>query len=146
MDFSSITDDQLRSFQKAFQRYDKDKDDLIDTEEVKKALRALGIVPTDEEFEAMQYDLHEKVDVSSFIAVVYYFLRGADSQEELIRAFAVFDNDHDGKIPVDTAIQILTNLKHPVPRDMVDQIMAELNTNGDDLIDYSEMIRKLRPK
>ena len=76
--------------------------------------------------------------------MIYYFLRGADTREELIKAFAVFDKDKDGLIDVQTAKDILTNLKHPVPEEQVDELMKKLDQNGK--IDYAQMICELRPQ
>ena len=105
----------------------------------------VGIVPTQEELRAMLTEINnEDVSISDFILVSYYFLRGADTRDELIRAFAVFDEDNDGKIDVETIRNILANLRHPVPKEQIDEIVAKLEKDG--AIDYAEMIRELRPQ
>lgn len=140
-----LSDEQLRSFKRAFDHYDKDKDGSIDANDFKSALKMVGIIPTSDELEAMLQDINnEKITLVDFVAVIYYFLRGADTREELIKAFAVFDKDKDGLIDVQTAKDILTNLKHPVPEEQVDELMKKLDQNGK--IDYAQMICELRPQ
>jgi Ca2+-binding EF-hand superfamily protein len=142
-----LTDDQLKSFKRAFDHRDKDQDGHVNRDEFKAALKLVGIIPTDDEFRAMLEDIgKESIDLLDFVSVIYYFLRGADSREELIRAFAVFDKAGDGKIPVETAVQILTNLKHPVPREQVDELMQKLDHGNSGKVDYAAMIRELRPE
>lgn len=140
-----LSDEQLRSFKRAFEHYDKDKDGSIDENEFKSALKMVGIIPTSDELQAMLMDINSKtITLVDFVAVIYYFLRGADTREELIKAFAVFDKDKDGLIEVQTAKDILTNLKHPVPAEQVDELMKKLDQDGK--VDYAQMICELRPQ
>jgi Ca2+-binding EF-hand superfamily protein len=84
------------------------------------------------------------LDFTTVVIIIYYFLRGADTTEELVRAFAVFDDDRDGLIPTEVARQVLTNLKHPIPPEHVDELLARLRSSGDQ-IKYADMITQLRP-
>ena len=140
-----LSREQLRSFKRAFDHCDKNNDGQLTHEEFISALRMVGIVPTQEELRAMLTEINnDDVSISDFILVSYYFLRGADTRDELIRAFAVFDEDNDGKIDVETIRNILANLRHPVPKEQIDEIVAKLEKDG--AIDYAEMIRELRPQ
>ncbi|OHT01607.1 Calmodulin [Tritrichomonas foetus] len=120
----------------------------MNLKDLPKALKAIGIVITTEDFINIQNtviaDEQACIDLPEFISIIYYFLRATDTQEELIRAFAVFDNDHDGKIPIDAMTQILTNLKHSIPKDKVEGILNEMK-DDDDMIDYKALIKRLRP-
>lgn len=142
-----FSDDQLRSFRRAFNHFDRKKNDNMDFDDLPKALKLVGIIPTPDELQSMKQDVGDSpLDLLEFISLIYYFLRGADTKEELIRAFSVFDEDHDGKIPVNEATQILSNLKHPVPQEQINEIMQTLDKNDDHLIDYARMIEILRPE
>lgn len=141
-----FNDDQLRSFRRAFKHFEQNKSGIMNFDDLPKALKLIGISPTQAELKGMKSDLGDsQLDLLEFISLIYYFLRGADTREELIRAFSVFDKDNDGKIPVDEAKQILANLKHPVPSEQIDEVMIQLS-NNENLIDYAEMIRILRPE
>jgi Ca2+-binding EF-hand superfamily protein len=77
--------------------------------------------------------------------VLYFFLRGAESADDLSRAFIVFDDDHTGMIPITKATQILQHLKHPLPDDQITDLTSRLDPRGEGSIDYREMIRRLLP-
>ena len=142
-----FSDDQLRSFRRAFKNYEQKKTGILNFDDLPKALKLVGIFPTPEELKGMKADLGDsQLDLLEFISLIYYFLRGADTTEELIRAFSVFDKDHDGKIPIDDARSILENLKHPVPKEQIEEVMVQLSNDDDKLIDYAKMIQKLRPE
>ncbi|KAK8885570.1 Calmodulin-like protein 4 [Tritrichomonas musculus] len=142
-----FSDDKLRSFRRAFKHYEQKKSGILNFEDLPKALLLVGISPTSEELNGMKADLGDaELDLLEFISLIYYFLRGADTTEELIRAFSVFDRDHDGKIKADEARKILANLKHPVPKEQIEEVLAQLRNDDDDLIDYAEMIKSLRPE
>jgi calcium-binding protein CML len=142
-----LTDDQLREFIRVFQYYDRDKDGFLARPEFLSALKLIGIVPTAEELEAMHADIgRDAASLADFISVIYYFLRGTETAAELIRAFAIFDRDGDGRLPVGRASEILRGLKHPVDAERIAELMRALDPDGTGLIDYREMIRRLRPE
>jgi calmodulin len=141
-----LTDEQLRRFKSVFIHHAGSDGQTVPRNIFPQALRDVGIVPTREELDAMLQDIHEdSLDLIDFVILIYYFLRGADTTEEVIRAFAVFDRDGDGLIPVDTAKEVLLHLKHPVQEDRVNQVLAALRRD-DELIEYAKMIAELRPK
>jgi Ca2+-binding EF-hand superfamily protein len=142
----TLTDQQLTTFKSTFIHYAGSDGKTIPRSTFSNALRSIGIVPTREELNSMLQDIRgDSLDFIDFVILIYYFLRGADTTEEVIRAFAVFDEDKDGLISIETAKQVLINLKHPVPEDKVDQILRTLHRD-DELIDYAKMIAELRPK
>jgi Ca2+-binding EF-hand superfamily protein len=94
-----FTDRQLAAFKREFERCDTDTDKLLSRDEFVDALRHVGLVPTPDDLRAMFQDLavgadsddgQATVDIFGFIQVLYYYVRGADKPEDLIRAFSVF--------------------------------------------------------
>lgn len=147
-DLNFITDNQLRTFQAAFDHYDKSKQGMISINDISKALKLIGIIITYDDLQNMLSSslIDEETqlfDFPEFVSIIYYYLRGADTQEELIRAFSSFDTDHDGKIPIGLMSDILTNLKHPIPKERADELLERYKDN--DLIDYKQFIKKVRP-
>ena len=142
---SCISDDQLRSFKKTFNHFAKKGE--MKPEDLPNAFKMLGIKPTDDEIREMLEEIGNEtpIDLIEFTICVYYFLRGADSQEELINAFKIFDKKNEGKLPAATITKILTSLKHPVSQQLIDDTLKQLDTDGKHMIDYAEMIRMMRP-
>ena len=144
---SCLTDQQLKSFKKAFMHFAKNQEHLLTPEDLPKAFKMCGLRPTDDEIKEMLEEIGEEnpIDIVEFIICIYYFLRSADTQEELIDAFKIFDTKKTGKLPEGTIRQILSSLKHPVSPQLIDELINQLNKDGSNMIDYADMIRLMRP-
>lgn len=142
-----ISDKQLKNFNKAFNHYAKHNNDVLRPEDLSKAFKMIGIRPTQEELDDMLNEIgaDQPIDFIEFVICIYYFLRAADTQEELINAFKIFDTKKEGKLPVATITSILTSLKHPVSQALIDELIAQLDTDKSHMIDYAQMIRLMRP-
>jgi Ca2+-binding EF-hand superfamily protein len=142
-----IPDSQLRALKRAFEHYDTDQDGLITKDDgLPRALKAVGIVPTSEEFQGMCDSApHQTIDLVAFVSIVYHFLRWTDTEEELERAFRGCARDpKKDSLPVDTAKQILLNLKHPLPEAQVDDLVKKLGRSG--VIKIADMVKELLQK
>lgn len=141
-----LTDRQLISFQKAFNHYADSGTFSISKEDFPKALKMVGIRPSESEIREMIDEIGEEnpIDLCEFIICIYYYLRGADTQEELIKAFKIFDTKNEGKLPSTTITQILLSLKHPVSKTLINELISQLN-DGSNMIDYAKMICLMRP-
>lgn len=142
-----ISDEQLKCFQQTFAHSDKDKDGKINQDEFKKALKNIGIIPTPEELQGMLKDFNgEYIDIYRFSFILYHYIRGADSQEELIRAFSVFDPNGQGFITTDNVRNILSNLRHPLPSDKIEKIIQRADPQGTGKITPADLVKQIRPQ
>lgn len=144
---SCLSDNQLKSFKKAFTHYSRQNNGILKPEDLQKALKMVGIRPTEEEITEMRNEIgpDTPIDIVEFVICIYYFLRAADTQEELINAFKIFDKKKEGKLPTATIQQILSSLKHPVSQPLIQEMITQLDKDGSHMIDYAEMIRLMRP-
>ena len=85
------------------------------------------------------------IDLIEFTICIYYFLRAADSQEELINAFKIFDKKDTGKLPVDQIKEILGSLKHPVSSALINEVLKQVPPDKNNMVNYADMIRLMRP-
>lgn len=112
----TLTDEQRGEVREAFELFDTDKDGFIDYHELRIALRALGFVLRKPEVLKLLRD-HDRGDglmsLADFEKISEYGkererviadwlvtekILSRDPMEELRRAFALFDEDHTGKI------------------------------------------------
>ena len=110
-----LTEEQKQEVKEAFDLFDTDKNGSIDYHELKVAMRALGFdIKKAEVIKLMQeYDRNEtgQVGFSDFVEIMTQKISERDPDQEIIKAFKLFDDDSTGKIT-------LKNLKR-VARELV---------------------------
>ena len=132
------------NFKNAFDAFDEDRDDLVETSEIGKLLRAVGFNPMPEEVQDMMEDIDApKFDFKTFMYIVYRHARECDPDQELIDAFKVFDKDGSGKINVNTIREILKNLKQPFTDDQINELLAQAQNiiDKNNNVKYSEFVK-----
>ncbi len=102
----------------------------IDTKDLKVAMRALGFEPRKEEIKKMLNDIDRdnsgRLTYDSFLTLMSSKMSDKDTNEEIMKAFKLFDDDETGKIS-------FSNLK---------RVANEL---GENLTDEELQVNTLRP-
>ena len=134
------------NFKNAFDAFDEDRDDLVETSEIGKLLRAVGFNPMPDEVSDMMEDINApKFDFKTFMYIVYRHARECDPEQELVDAFKVFDKDGSGKIEVKTIKTILKNLKQPFTDDQINELLAQAQSqkiiDKNNSVKYSEFVK-----
>lgn len=79
----------------AWELFDDDHSGQIDSNELQNVLRKLGLNPTEEELQEMIHDIDKDndgtIDYSEFLRLMSNKLKDAQTEEELLEAFKVFD-------------------------------------------------------
>ena len=144
MDNVFFSQEDRENFKNAFDAFDENRDELIETEDLGKLLRAVGFNPTPEEVEDMIEDAgSSKIDFSSFLYIASRHSREVDTEQELVDAFKVFDKDGSGKIKVDTIREILKNLKQPFTDDQVNELLGQAQKliDKNNCVKYTEFVK-----
>jgi Ca2+-binding EF-hand superfamily protein len=88
--WACLKDDQIRSFSRVFRFSNKDSDGYLIRDEFLEALQLVGLVPTATEREPIVEGVPgPRITIEDFVAVLYFFLRGAESGDDLSRACLV---------------------------------------------------------
>jgi Ca2+-binding EF-hand superfamily protein len=141
---SCFTDNELRAFRRAFSMVQPNDTGQLTSEHLPIALANAGIVPTRQELAEMLNEIGtDQIDLPNFLTVIYYFLREADTPEELQSAFDAFDENRDGRIPTPVVGEILSHLSHPIPQERIDALLPGLDDGGE--IAISALVAALRP-
>ena len=86
----------------AFQLFDKDKSNTIDLQELKEAMKALGIFmskqETNEMLERVDKDGSGCLEQDEFIALMSEIIYHRNQELEMHKVFRYYDNDDDGSI------------------------------------------------
>ena len=86
------------------------------------------------------------IDFEEFLIMMSKKMKENDSEEELMEAFKVFDNDGNGFINIDELRQVMTNLGERLSEEEVEMMIKEADIDGDGLVNYEEFIAMMSGK
>ena len=130
--------------------FDRDKDGHINEKEIGNVMRSLGHDPTDIDLKDFlaEFDKNNKgvLNFDEFQLLMSRKVRDADTEEELIEAFRVFDKEGNGLISSSELRHIMTTLGEKLTEEEVDEMMNEADYNGDGFINYQDFVRLMLAK
>ncbi|XP_005384387.1 PREDICTED: calcium-binding protein 4 [Chinchilla lanigera] len=144
--------EELEELQAAFEEFDTDQDGYIGYRELGDCMRTLGYMPT--EMELLEVSQHVKmrmggfVDFEEFVELISPKLREETAHmlgvRELRIAFREFDRDRDGRITVAELRQAAPALLgEPLEGTELDEMLRDIDLNGDGTIDFDEFVMML---
>ncbi|OHT15105.1 Calmodulin [Tritrichomonas foetus] len=138
-----ITSEQLEKLHNAFDAFDEDNDGKVECSCLEKLVRSVGFNPSADEVEDMISDLKDKpFTFNAFLYIIFRHSRCVNVEEDLIRAFRVFDKSKCGRLPVATVRSILENTRQPFTADQIDDILDHSHVKND-LVDYTVLVRAI---
>ncbi|CAK6449805.1 unnamed protein product [Pipistrellus nathusii] len=141
--------EEIEELQAAFQEFDRDRDGYIGHRELGACMRTLGYMPTEMELiEISQQISGGKVDFEDFVELMGPKLLAETADmigvRELRDAFREFDTNRDGCISLAelrAALRVL--LGERLTQREADEILQDMDLNGDGLIDFEEFVRMM---
>ena len=113
-----LTPEQVTEINEAFNLFDKDESGFIDTDELKDAMRALGFVYDKKKvkdlMEQADKDGSGQIDQEEFKALMARFIVERKPEEELAKAFKMYDDDDNKTISFDNLKKVAMELGEPV--------------------------------
>ena len=131
-------------YKKAFDIYDKDKDEKINLTELENIMKSIGQNPSESELQDMineiDIDGEGVITFDGFISLMEKKLRDADKEEELIESFKVFDKDGNGLISSENLRDVVVSLGMKFSQEEIDEMIREADNDGDGFINYEEFV------
>uniref|UniRef100_A0A8D0BWA8 Calcium binding protein 4 n=1 Tax=Salvator merianae TaxID=96440 RepID=A0A8D0BWA8_SALMN len=147
----SIFESILAELLEAFKEFDTDQDGYISYKDLGECMRTMGYMPT--EMELIEISQHIKmlggrVDFEDFVEMMGPKLREETAHmvgiRELKIAFREFDTDGDGAISGAELRQAITALLgEQLKAQEVDEILQDVDLNGDGSVDFDEFVMML---
>nr|XP_004656821.1 calcium-binding protein 2 isoform X1 [Jaculus jaculus] len=141
--------EEIEELQIAFQEFDRDRDGYIGYRELGACMRTLGYMPTEMELiEISQQISGGKVDFEDFVELMGPKLLAETADmigvRELRDAFREFDTNRDGCISLgELRAALKALLGERLSQREVDEILQDIDLNGDGLVDFEEFVRMM---
>jgi len=147
---NALTPDELFELKQGFAIYDKDSDNSITAEEMATVMRALGFNPTEAEVidmvASVDKDMNGTIDFDEFCALMAPQMRSVTTQEAVLEAFKVFDQDENEHISAAELRHVMTNLGEKLSEEEANEMIRLADDDGDGLINYNDFIRMMIPQ
>lgn len=136
---------EIEGLQEMFKAFDKDNSGTITMQELKEGLKKMGNPLTEMEVDAMMNEIDVDGDglisYDEFIAATMH-MNKLNTEENMWKAFQEFDADGSGCITPDELHMALA--KHGMSVKDIDDILQDVDKDGDGLIDYAEFVLMMR--
>jgi len=139
-----LSEEQKQEIKEAFDLFDTDKSGSIDYHELKVAMRALGFdVRKAEVLKLMkEYDRNDtgQITYADFVDIMTQKMAERDPEEEIRKAFALFDDDQTGAITLKNLRRVARELGEVLSDDELQAMIDEFDKNSDGVIDENEFM------
>ena len=147
---SLIDDDNLEELKEAFTLFDTNHSGSIDARELKAAMRALGHEVTKQMCAAMfrevDKDAEAELTFEDFCKIMAPRLKSADTRDEVMKVFNLFDPDHQGYVTVRELRRMADDCGETLTDEELHQMIAEADKTGDGKITFDEFFRVMKKK
>jgi len=140
-----LTDEQRNELKEAFDLFDTDKSGQIDTEELRAALKNLGIDAKNQTLNNMMADLDSdksgQIDFEEFINMMTAKMSDRDTREDLAKVFRLFlgdDADTVNKISINHLKRVAKELNEVMSDEELKEMISRADLNQDNQVDFEE--------
>jgi len=147
---AALDDEQLEEVKEAFNLFDTEGAGTIDPKELKAAHRALGFTVKKAEVRKMLSDMAKDdrsvINFDEFCEMVYERMNGRDEREEIMKVFALFDEENKGKISFRNLKKVSNELGEGLTDDELMEMIEEADRTGDGCINREEFYRIMKKR
>jgi len=145
-----LSPEQIEQFRKYFNMFDKEKKGYIHTSQVGQILRTMGQAFEERDLKQLikefDSDGSGEIEFEEFCALISRFVLEEDSgalEDELREAFRLYDKQGNGYINVSDLRDILRALDEKITEDELDEMIAEIDTDGSGTVDFDEFMEMM---
>ncbi|XP_056091659.1 calcium-binding protein 2 [Rhinichthys klamathensis goyatoka] len=147
-----LSQPELDELSEAFKEFDYDQDGYLNYKDLAECMRTMGYMPTEMELleiiQQIKMRLGGLMDFDDFCELMgpRMMVETADmlGLKEIKSSFHQFDTDGDGKISLDEMKEAMKNLLgEKLKKGELEEIIKELDLNGDGTVDFDEFVMML---
>ncbi|XP_037928040.1 calmodulin-beta-like [Teleopsis dalmanni] len=148
--FEPLTQEEIDEFAAAFSVFDKDAKGVITTQQLGIVMRCLNQNPSEAQLDAMVQEIDPNgtgiIDFHGFLVVMARNMKEPDKEEDICKAFRVFDKDGTGFVTLAELKHIMTNFGENLTNDEIEELIREAQITNTELIDYKKLVAMMAPK
>ncbi|XP_011083219.1 caltractin isoform X1 [Sesamum indicum] len=143
-----LTQQKRQEIKEAFELFDTDGSGTIDAKELNVAMRALGFEMSEEEITRMIAEVDKDgsgaIDFDEFCHMMTAKFGERDTEEELMKAFNIIDQDKNGKISAADIQRIARELGENFTEKEIQDMIDEADRDRDGEVNADEFKRMMR--
>ena len=148
--FNNISKNKENEYKSIFDKYDYNKDGIVNSSELANILKAIDIDASSQEIkeilEEIELEENGEIDFDSFINIVNRREKYVDTEEEVLNAFKIFDKEGNGLININELKHIMLTVGKNLSEPEINDMLKEADIDGDGYINYEEFVRSLMTK
>jgi centrin-1 len=146
-----LDEESMEEIREAFNLFDTEGKAVIDVRELKAAFRALGFQVKKVEIKQMFVDMDKDLSSATitfdeFVEMVSPRMLSRDSREEILKVFALFDDDNTGAISFRNLKRVANELGENLTDEELQEMIDEADRDGDGVINEEEFYRVMRKR
>lgn len=148
-------EDKIEQLRSVFNHLDANGDGCLTTAELRDGLMSSGIFTDGDSSPTCLLEIMQSVDADGSGEIDYTEFLAATLEHQVFvqesvcwAAFRVFDSDDDGKISYEELTSVLQDqhVMRSVGKEQVDELMKEVDLNGDGFIDFQEFMAMMKKR
>lgn len=143
-----LTDEQRDEIREAFDLFDADGSGTIEGKELKTAMRALGFEPHKDELKKMIASVDARgdgrINLEEFTALMGARINEKDVQDEMLKAFELFDSGGTGRITLADLKRVAESLGETMTEKELSEMISEADVDGDGAVNKNEFVAIMR--
>lgn len=144
-----LTEELKQEIREVFELFDSNNAGFVDRRQIKVMMRLLGYEPRKDQLTRVlnQCGISQRatrIEYDEFHTVMVHVMNEKDIQEEMARAFSLFDVDNTGKISFQNLKQVAETLGEKMTDDELLEMIHEADLDKDNHVDETEFVRIMK--
>jgi calmodulin len=140
-----LSETQTKSAQDAFKSFDKKNEDKIKVGDIEPAMKRLGHTIKPDWLEKIEHMIDSEgtgyIAFEEFCSIVRKKMQDDEDERELREMFRILDKEKKGEVNTNELRWILKNLGDDLTEADIDDMIADVDTDGSGWVDYNEFYK-----
>jgi len=147
---AGLDEEEMEEIKEAFNLFDTDGKGTIDIRELKAAFRALGFQVKKAEIRTLLQNIDKEtaatITFDEFLEMATPKVQNRDEREEIMKVFALFDDENKGAISFRNLKRVATELGENLTDEELQEMIDEADRDQDGVINEEEFYRVMRKR